>query len=252
MRPITAHSNNLDRHFINIIKETASVKSNREVRDLLQRLALLYELNSVAYVAVNLPGLALPVRAAANHYVSSTYQEAWIKRYHEQDYWRLDPVLKQGFSSILPINWGKFDLSEPHLRNFFGEAGEHGVGRHGLSFPVRGRYGEKALFSISSDGRLRDWIRRIPFWTRDFQVLSYHIHQMVLRTEGFRDPNIKLAPRELECLRWSAAGKSAAEIGVILSLSEKTVRFYQDLARTKLDAKNLAHAVAKLYALDLL
>ena len=131
-------------------------------------------------------------------------------------------MLKQGFSSILPLDWGKFDLSKPHLRRFFGEASEFGVGSHGLSFPVRGRYGEKALFSISSDIRIGQWSRLMPFWVRDFQVLSYHIHQMVLRTEGFRDPNIKLSPRELECLKWSAAGKSAAEIGIILSLSENS------------------------------
>lgn len=238
---------NLDRNFINLIEEAQSVRNNSEVHELLARLTAVYELSTVAYVAVNRPGTM-----GRNRYVSATYNENWINRYNEQNYWQLDPVLKQGFSSILPVDWGKFEVTKSPLRRFFGEAVEFGVGRHGLSFPVRGRYGEKGLLSISSNMRLGQWIRLMPSWVRDFPVLAYHIHQMVLRAEGHREPKIKLSPRELECLKWSAAGKSAAEIGIILSLSEKTVRFYQDLARRKLDAKNLTHAVAKLYSHDLL
>ncbi|UGY08745.1 LuxR family transcriptional regulator [Phyllobacterium pellucidum] len=247
MTSATAHSMNLDPNFLNLIEEATSVRHHPQVHELIGRLATIYELSSVAYVGVNLPG-----PAGGNRYVSTTFLPDWINRYNDQNYWQLDPVLKQGFSSILPIDWGKFDVTRPPLRRFFGEAVEFGVGRHGLSFPVRGRYGEKALLSVSSNMPLGKWIRFMPFWTRDFQILAFHIHQMVLRAEGHRDPKIKLSPRELECLKWSAAGKSAGEIGTILSLSEKTVRFYQDLARRKLDAKNLTHAVAKLYSLDLL
>ncbi len=247
MTGFTAHPMGLNRNFVNLIEEVASVKNQSEIRELLTRLEIAFELNSVAYVAINLPRIT-----GVDRYVAATYSKSWIDRYDQQNYWRLDPVLREGFSTILPIDWGKFDVSTPAVRTFFGEAAEFGVGRQGLSFPVRGKYGEKALFSISSDIKLSRWLRLAPRWIRDFQVLSYHIHEMVLRAEGIREPDVKLTPRELECLKWSAAGKSAAEIGIILSLSEKTVRFYQDLARTKLDAKNLTHAVAKLYTFDLL
>ena len=55
----------------------------------------------------------------------------------------------------------------------------------------------------------------------------------------------KLTKREYECLYWTAAGKTSAEIGTILSLSEHTVNNYLMAACHKLDSVNRAHAVAK-------
>ena len=54
-----------------------------------------------------------------------------------------------------------------------------------------------------------------------------------------------LSLRQSECVSWIAAGKTAAEIGIILSISQRTVRYHLDLAREKLDASNLCELVAK-------
>lgn len=58
----------------------------------------------------------------------------------------------------------------------------------------------------------------------------------------------RLTSRERDALTWVAEGKSDWEIGVILGLSETTVRFHVDNARRKLGAVNRIHAVAKLLA----
>ncbi|WP_409997200.1 helix-turn-helix domain-containing protein [Bradyrhizobium cosmicum] len=42
---------------------------------------------------------------------------------------------------------------------------------------------------------------------------------------------VVLSPREYECLEWSARGKSAAEIGIILGIAERTAGFHLDNAR---------------------
>ena len=55
-----------------------------------------------------------------------------------------------------------------------------------------------------------------------------------------------LTPRELECMRWVADGKTDWEIGVILSISQSTVRFHLDRVRLKLGAKTRAQAAARL------
>lgn len=55
----------------------------------------------------------------------------------------------------------------------------------------------------------------------------------------------KLTKREQECLFWTAAGKTSAEIGTILSLSEHTINNYLVAVCHKLDSVNRAHAVAK-------
>ncbi len=54
----------------------------------------------------------------------------------------------------------------------------------------------------------------------------------------------RLSKRELECLRWSAAGKSSEEIAVILGLSGYTVTGYLKSAITKLGVTTRVQAVA--------
>ena len=54
----------------------------------------------------------------------------------------------------------------------------------------------------------------------------------------------KLTPRERECLKWIAAGKTDWEISLILNISEQTVHGYVQNALTKLNARTRAQAVA--------
>ena len=62
----------------------------------------------------------------------------------------------------------------------------------------------------------------------------------------------KLSERELECMRWVAAGKTDWEIGMILAVSSSTARFHIENARRKLVASTRAQAVAILFARGLL
>jgi DNA-binding CsgD family transcriptional regulator len=52
-----------------------------------------------------------------------------------------------------------------------------------------------------------------------------------------------LTRREVQCLRWAAAGKTDGEIGIILSLSVSTVRFHLRNASTKLGATGRAQSI---------
>ena len=121
-----------------------------------------------------------------------------------------------------------------------------------MTFPIRGRAGERALFTITDDSSEREWQEKLHDFKRHFQLLSYHLHQMIMRTEGVLQEPVRLSRREMECLRWKASGKTVPEIAIILNLSEKTIRFYLDLARGKLNATNGTHAVAKALSQDLI
>jgi DNA-binding CsgD family transcriptional regulator len=61
-----------------------------------------------------------------------------------------------------------------------------------------------------------------------------------------------LTRREIECLRWSAAGKSSDEIAIILDLSSHTVVGYLKSAMRKLDSVNRMQAVARAFRYRLL
>ena len=59
------------------------------------------------------------------------------------------------------------------------------------------------------------------------------------------EPHDRLSARELECLRWSAAGKSSEEIAIILDISTHTVVSYLKCAMRKLNSVNRMQAVAR-------
>ena len=54
-----------------------------------------------------------------------------------------------------------------------------------------------------------------------------------------------LSVREAQCLRWVAIGRADAEIGQILGISPRTVRFHVDSAKLKLGVSTRIQAVAK-------
>ncbi|MDR6758919.1 DNA-binding CsgD family transcriptional regulator [Mycoplana sp. BE70] len=61
-----------------------------------------------------------------------------------------------------------------------------------------------------------------------------------------------LSSRELECLRWAAAGKSSDEIAIILGISAYTVSSYFKTATKKLGAVNRMQAIASAMRLKLI
>jgi DNA-binding CsgD family transcriptional regulator len=58
-------------------------------------------------------------------------------------------------------------------------------------------------------------------------------------------PRSPLSPREAECLRWVAEGKTDIEVGMILDISPRTVRFHINNAKVKLGVATRIQAVAK-------
>ena len=62
-------------------------------------------------------------------------------------------------------------------------------------------------------------------------MLANYFHSHVLRINGHNSEHgILMSARELDCLKWTAAGKTAWEASVILGISERTVRFHLNTA----------------------
>jgi len=78
------------------------------------------------------------------------------------------------------------------------------------------------------------------------QWLCHTLHAIVSEHHLARlsSPPLKMSERELEVLRWSAAGKTAADVACILSLSQSTVNFHIRSVITKTNAANKAGAIA--------
>lgn len=80
----------------------------------------------------------------------------------------------------------------------------------------------------------------------ELSYLSNLLYERVVEIRApTQAPEQLLSVRERECLVWTSAGKTSAEIAAILELSEHTVNHYLSAACQKLGAVNRAHAVAK-------
>jgi DNA-binding CsgD family transcriptional regulator len=61
-----------------------------------------------------------------------------------------------------------------------------------------------------------------------------------------------LSPRELDALTWAAKGKTYWETAAILGVSYASVHCYISSLKLKMNAVNVAHAVARGYELGIL
>lgn len=231
-----------------LLEEIDELADTAKISTILVKLLDIYDLKSVAYL-----GAGLADRADRLPHLAVTYSSEWVEHYKTEQFVDVDPAIQVGLRRMLPIDWAEFDRKDKKVRRLFGEASEFGLGRRGISMPVHGRHGDRALFSVTSDAGERDWHHLRLRYMRDFQLLALHMHQAILRLEGgWSAPRSVLSPRERECLQWIAEGKTYWECAMILGLSEHTVRCYLESARHKLGAANNSHAVNIAGKADLL
>jgi DNA-binding CsgD family transcriptional regulator len=199
-----------------------------------------YRLKSLAFMGFNIGALN-----KGEPDILVTYSQEWINHYRSRDYLEVDPVVHQGLKSILPVDWSNFDRRDAKVRALFSESREAGLGNQGLSIPVRGRHGDMSLFSLTCEANEQEWSALKRNYIRDFQTLAVFFHQSVLRTYTNSEIQVQLTPREAECLHWAACGKTSEETAMILGLTRRGVRYHIENIIFKLNAVNLAHAVAK-------
>lgn len=185
-------------------------------------------------------------------YVKSTYPAEWLTRYLLRDYIRVDPVVIEGFSRMLPFDWRELALTEKAM-DLFQDFQSHGLGGHGYSVPLIDKVARRALFSIASVRPDDEWDSFVRAEAPGLAELAFKVHRIaILEIHGEIDPVPDLTRRELECLVWAAQGKDQKSIGAILGISEHTVRNYMDVARLKLDCATTTQAVAKAIKLRLI
>jgi LuxR family transcriptional activator of conjugal transfer of Ti plasmids len=116
--------------------------------------------------------------------------------------------------------------------------------------PIHDGRGSIAAVTFATDQRWAHFQRKCEENARVLQLMAMYFHAQVRRklvsTRTF--DGVTLSPREFECLEWAAQGKSAWEIGQILSISRHTVTTYLENAKLKLGVRTVIQAVARLAA----
>jgi DNA-binding CsgD family transcriptional regulator len=221
----------------------------------IERAASVQELSAILFDWRDDSGLAhlvyhaahVPAFEKVNPLLLLTYDDAWVKRYVEQDYFRIDPVVVAGQKSFLPIDWLTVEHSSNEARHFFSEAESYGVGRLGFTLPIRGPAGERALFTLTTNATDEHWHRWRFSHLHDFHLLAHYFHDRAIRLAGLRYDHVMrpLSPREKQCLESLVRGQVPGQIADALGLSVSAVHAYLRTARRKLECATIEQAVAK-------
>lgn len=186
------------------------------------------------------------VNSAGERFGAGTYSQAWVDRYVERDYLRMDPVILGCFQRFDPVDWKQLDWTGRAARAFLQEAIEYGVGNQGFTVPIRGPSGQFALFTASDHCDDAAWAGFIEANRRDLLLLAHEFNRRALvfeQGEGVANP--PLSPRELAAMTYLAKGMNRAQAAAEMDISEHTLRVYIEAARHKLGALNTTHAVAR-------
>lgn len=185
-------------------------------------------------------------RTGTAPFIRSTYPAEWISRYLLRGYAEVDPIAQKALSSTQPFLWHELTLS-PRELEFMADARAHGVGDKGYTIPITDRYSRRAALTLATSTTTDDLIAFTAASATSLAQIAHVVHHKALQelSPDEADAARLLAPREAECLLWTARGKEAKAIAAILNLSEYTVRSYLRTARQKLECKTLSQAVAK-------
>lgn len=186
------------------------------------------------------------VDGAGDQYGYTTYPDAWVQRYLERSYHRIDPVIVGCFQRFHPVDWKKLDWSSKPAKTFLKDAQSHGVGNQGYSIPIRGPNGQFALFTVNHSCDDTTWQCFIERHGRGLILIAHYFNRKGLEFASDRQPGSLrgLSPREVDAMTLLALGYSRAQVAHSLSISEHTLRAYIEGARAKLGAQNTTHAIA--------
>ena len=180
-----------------------------------------------------------------------SYPEDWVQHYFERRYELVDPSTQYLFFAHAPFTWKElptlFDVSKKQAR-LMAEAQGAGL-QAGLSIPLHGPLGATCAIALASDSDDTEADKHT------LQALSVQFHTVYtdLHPElRHRPTQIRLTPRERECMQWCANGKSSWDIGMILGISEHGVSFHLKNAMAKLDVTSRIAAVVKAIRLGLI
>ncbi|AHF88043.1 LuxR family transcriptional regulator (plasmid) [Rhizobium leguminosarum bv. trifolii WSM1689] len=192
--------------------------------------------------------------ATTNPLLMLTYPPEWVKQYLARDYFSIDPVVHLGRRGFLPVEWSASKWDSGQAYGFFKEAMAFGIGRQGVTLPVRGPNGERSLFTVTSNHPDAYWRQFRMESMRDLQFLAHHLHDRAMILSGTRKTTDfpKLSRRELQCLQMTANGFMAKQICARLCISTSAVQLYLASARRKLTVATTSEAVAKATALELI
>lgn len=170
----------------------------------------------------------------------SNYPSEWQQLYVEKNYLQIDPVVTKAKHGPPLFTWSADEarrLGRRAIDQFFLDAAHFGI-HSGISISVPVGFRDRMVFTLAG-AKPRIYIDRVidPV-TAAVAVAFVHSRLAGASSDASLASEIRLSPREAECLRWFAEGMPMPEIALMLGISYRSVRSYIDEATRKLGAAN--------------
>lgn len=166
-----------------------------------------------------------------------------IARFDRQSVWRSDPLRLQTRHQPLIWDAGKSEAETPEACELVWEPMAAAGFRHLVAVPIYGPLGHCDVFAAIA-GEQRRPRRKGDREIDDLVLIAYNLAGF-FRRGPCSEPKAAITRREIECLHWTARGKTAWEVGRILGISERTARFHLRNAMHKLDSPSKHQAALK-------
>ncbi|WP_312366666.1 LuxR C-terminal-related transcriptional regulator [Ensifer sp.] len=227
--------------------DTAAVRTEYELLHLMRRLIARYGFGH--FMIARLP-LAEQQRFS-ERLVLSNWPSELVRQYDACETFQSSVLVERLRATKLPVNGGV------ELLDAAGKPADAAMVHRLLAHPDMARHFAVQLHTSSGDPFVAMLSgRREPPVGVEQATLYLSLVQLFECLERTFDTGSaareKLSSREIECLRWAAAGKSSDEIAIILGISTYTVSSYFKSATRKLDAVNRMQAIARAMRLKLI
>lgn len=183
----------------------------------------------------------------------NNYPQAWQQRYEEQQYVKVDPTVQHCMVSLKPLVWSSQYTHTQAEKDFWEEARSYGL-NVGWAQSSRDFIGTRGMLTLArSSDQLSEKEQKAQY--TNMYWLTQTVHSSIAKIVNdveFSQFNLYLTNREKEVLRWTAEGKTSAEIAQILGVSERTINFHLSNSMQKLNVNNKISAAIRAVMLGLL
>ncbi|WP_137935083.1 helix-turn-helix transcriptional regulator [Mesorhizobium comanense] len=183
----------------------------------------------------------------SHRFYFNNWPKDWFESYMENGFMEIDPMILEARRRMTPFLWTEMvDARTFTLEGAVVTAAAKAYGwAEVMGIPIHGPSSYQGLVSLAS-------LKPVTMTAAEralVRAMAVAVHDKAYESVGFglsnRSP-VLLTLREADCMRWVAAGKTDAEIGIILGIAPATVHYHVENVKKKAGTRSRSEAVALL------
>jgi LuxR family quorum sensing-dependent transcriptional regulator len=184
-------------------------------------------------------------RHRQNRFFFVDWPQDWLDFYQENGFVTHDLLPIESRRRVGPF-WYSEVISRHKLSGKQKELYDAGVAygwQDVFAVPIHGPGSLQGLVTMAT----RQELKLSPAHCAVLEAMAREVWERCRTAEGFGMSDarpVQLSPREIECLQWAAAGKSDADIAVLVGIKPATAHFHIERAKQRFGVRTRVEAVA--------